>query len=449
MDPFRSSSRPPKCTSHLGIGLVLQRRLVVDLWFQRFLLECSRHPALPPGTPCWCRISRALSRCWSVMSPASLHMGAAGARYPTESSRNWWMVAAQPPVAPLSSVTSQAKPGLLAQGSHPLPGFLPGPAVPVAGGLAAVGAVADAVQVVQHRHGVEVGQGPVAARVAGLLEVEGGIAGLQLARGAEGGLGPGFLQGPSVAGGDAGLAGGPAIAEASGVRGSGDVVGNGGPVQQVQVQSSGVDCGPRYRRGAGLGKGRLSPCWYPAGAYRVQVFPCPSPSCRSPLQGLFLEMGSTRELSSQRCPGLGWRGSHCPASAGWSSVVLIIGAVVTGHVLSLVPRGRFPSLGPAAPAGLPVLVGAGPALSEFLGSLPPYLFAEAPVLHALWVLASCAVGISAGLCRFLSGGFYLLRCFAGLGLEGALLHCRSMGRLVQGFSECSPLRCFSLLGFRR
>ena len=87
-------------------------------------------------------------------------------------------------------------PGPLLQGSHAQPGFLPGPAVSVAGGLAAVGAVADVVEVVQDGHGVEVCQRPVSGPVPGLLEVEGGIAGLQLARGAEGGLGPGLPAGP-------------------------------------------------------------------------------------------------------------------------------------------------------------------------------------------------------------------------------------------------------------
>jgi hypothetical protein len=64
----------------------------------------SSRPA-PPA----CRTSRALSRSWPVISPASRHMGAAGAKYPTEPSRNWWMVAGQPAVAPLSSVTSLAR----------------------------------------------------------------------------------------------------------------------------------------------------------------------------------------------------------------------------------------------------------------------------------------------------------------------------------------------------
>ena len=85
------------------------RGMVVALWTQWPPLQSWGHPAFPPGSPCCFRISRALSRSWPVMSPASLHMGAAGAKYPTEPSTNWWMVAAQPAVAPLSSVTFLAK----------------------------------------------------------------------------------------------------------------------------------------------------------------------------------------------------------------------------------------------------------------------------------------------------------------------------------------------------
>ena len=156
----------------------------------------------------------------------------------------------------------------------------------------------------------------------------------------------------------------------------------------------------------GVGLGRSRACSHllmpGVGAYRAQVFPSPSPSCRSPLQGLILGMGSTRALSSQRCLGPGCSGIHCPASTGWSSVVLIIGAVATGHALSLVPRGRFSSLGVAAPAGRPVLLGAGGAAglgwdglvgavfaeAEFPVSPPFFLGAEASVLHALRALVS-------------------------------------------------------------
>ena len=155
------------------------------------------------------------------------------------------------------------------------------------------------------------------------------------------------------------------------------------------------------------------------GAYCAQVFPSPSPSCRSPLRGLFLEMASARALICRGVLALVGRGSHCPSTAGWSSVFIIIGAVVTGHVLSLVPRVRFSSLGLAADAGLPVFLGAGgaaglawfgevgaaPALAKLLGFPPAFLRQEAAVLPArgglvslpVVLLAALALGLLCGL----------------------------------------------------
>ena len=60
-------------------------------------------------------------------------------------------------------------------------------------------------------------------------------------------------------------------------------------------------------------------------------------------------------------PGLLAGGTHSPQVVGRSSVVMIIGAVATNHVGILVPRGWFSSVGPTAPAGVPMLLGAGEA----------------------------------------------------------------------------------------